>query len=137
MFWEAQKTHVDRLRATDILTLDHCLNAVGKDLETLKSGQRCSTPLVTGKKQRRRRVGASPRPLTPKQLEAFEVVGRHGGNISAAAKELKITRQGLAKMFKRAQEKTARASTTAGPRVKTQRLPHGSRGEELVEQEED
>ena len=136
-FWEGQLTCLKGLRATDALTLDHCLDAVGKDLETLKSGPCRSRQPGTRGKGRRRRVGGSPRQLTSKQLEAFQVVGLHRGNISAAAKELNITRQALDKRYRVAQKKLARASTTAGPRVKTQKLPHGSRGEELVEQEED
>jgi predicted DNA-binding protein (UPF0251 family) len=51
------------------------------------------------KKGRRRRKSSdkNPRPLTDRENEAVEVLGHNEGNVSAAAKEMGITRQALSK----------------------------------------
>jgi predicted DNA-binding protein (UPF0251 family) len=79
----------------------------------------------TGPKARRNRA---PTPLTNEQREAYELVGRHNGNITKAAEEAGVSRQAMDKRYKKACKKIGEATGQKG-KTKTQRLPEDARGQ--------
>jgi len=82
-------------------------------------------------KRRRRTPQRKLTPITDKQTEALELIGRHKGNYAAAAKEAGISRQALSKRVEKATKKLAKLGVKADAlKPKTQRLPIDDRGQE-------
>jgi predicted DNA-binding protein (UPF0251 family) len=77
-------------------------------------------------RRRRRTPPTEIKPLTPKQFEAWELVGQHGGNINKAAKLAGISRTAMVKRLNQAVSKLAKHGV---PKPKLKKLPKDSRGQ--------
>jgi hypothetical protein len=88
---------------------------------------------AAGRKKRRRSAERKGVRLTDKQSEAIEVVARHDGNFTKAAKELGISRQGLQNRYDSAVKKCKKENIdipkARSPKPKLQSLPHDRRGQ--------
>jgi hypothetical protein len=83
------------------------------------------------KARKRRAKPRQARPLTERQAEVFAVLARHHGDVKAAARELGITRQAVAKVRRIAYAKIGTvAPKLAAPKVHA--LPHDRRGQAIV-----
>jgi hypothetical protein len=94
-----------------------------------------SPPPVTApvRVRSRRRRPTRERGLTDKQKQAIEVVAKHGGNISAAARELNKTRQAVSETYRRATSKAKKLGMEMASRsVNTQRMPKDRRGQPTI-----
>jgi predicted DNA-binding protein (UPF0251 family) len=80
-------------------------------------------------RKRRRTSERKPTPLTTGQLEAFQLVAEHKGNVSSAARQAGKSRQAMKKLYDKAKEKLA---ATGVQLPKTVRLPVDKRGQAFV-----
>jgi hypothetical protein len=87
----------------------------------------------TRKPKRRRKTARAPAPLTPKQVEAVQLIGEHKGNISAAARAAGKSPQAMTKLYEKASKKLGKKAVEHV----TQRLPIDNRGQEAVAAEEE
>ena len=99
---------------------------------------------ATKQRARTKRRGGLPRktrPLTNRQRDALELLGRHDGKVEAAAREWRISRQAMSKLRDAALRKAfaaghtdlaALAKKSAARKSKPQRLPRDQRGQEVI-----
>jgi predicted DNA-binding protein (UPF0251 family) len=89
------------------------------------------------KKRRRRTPLREARPLTPKEVEALQLLGEHKGNYTAAAKVAGISRTALIKRYKKAIKKLPRSAAVMKKKPTTQPLPLDHRGQVNLSDEEE
>jgi hypothetical protein len=77
-------------------------------------------------RKRRRTPPGKVTPLTEAQLEAYDLIARHNGNKTAAAREAGKSRAMMAKLYGKALAKLAKHGVRE---PKTQNLPHDKRGQ--------
>jgi hypothetical protein len=68
--------------------------------------------------------------LTPKQVEAVQLVGEHKGNFTTAGHAAGKSRQAMAKLYQKATEKLGVVAVKQ--LAKAQRLPHDHRGQPTI-----
>jgi predicted DNA-binding protein (UPF0251 family) len=87
---------------------------------------------VRGKgRGRRRRMRQEPRPLTPKQTEAMQIVGECEGDLAEAARKVGICRKSLAERYSAALKKIG-LTAAQYLKPKTVSLPRDRRGQVAV-----
>lgn len=84
--------------------------------------------------RRRRKSNRKTRPLTAKESEALQIIGDYKGNVSAAALQLRITRQALKKRYDKAHKKLG---TMPMLKAKTKSLPTDKRGQANISESDD
>jgi transposase-like protein len=82
---------------------------------------------------RRRKSDRKPRPLTPKQAEAVQLVSEHKGNVAAAARAAGVSRSVMYRQYEAGMKKLAKAGSN--PKVKTVPLPQDRRGQASVDRD--
>lgn len=90
-------------------------------------------PVQPTKQKRRRRRDTPPRELTPRQLEAVQVVGECENNFAEAARRIGCNRTTVQQHYQAGMKKLGAKAV----KHKTQRLLKGKRGEERVLEEDD
>jgi predicted DNA-binding protein (UPF0251 family) len=94
---------------------------------------------TTRPRKRRRKADRPVAPLTAKETEAAQLVGEHKGSFASAAHAAGVSRQAMAKRYKKAMAKLGE-SAARQKRPQTQRLPEDRRGQATIpapKQEED
>ena len=91
-------------------------------------------PDVPKAKRGKRRQSSKPRPLTPKQTEALQIVGECGGDIAEAARRLGKDRKTVEQHYQAGLAKLGRAM---GRKPKVEQLRNGLRGQPEVTAEDD
>jgi hypothetical protein len=81
--------------------------------------------------RRRRKAARAPTPLTPQQTEAVQLVGEHGGNVSAAARAAGKSPAAMRKLYQKAMRKLGMKA----PTHKTAALPLDRRGQPNVSED--
>jgi predicted DNA-binding protein (UPF0251 family) len=105
----------------------HIAEWVNGQVEKLGLGRKAKKP------SRRRQPTREARPITPKEVEAVQLVGQHKGNVAAAARQAGKSRTAMKKLYDKAHRKLASVKTPKGEQMKTRRLPTDRRGQATVE----
>ncbi|MBL8828306.1 MAG: response regulator transcription factor [Planctomycetaceae bacterium] len=120
--------NVERYFATDERYREEYLR-YGEDavavLEELRRGAKQKQTERAQKQRRRSRAEASPRPLTPKQVEVMQVFGECKGNLAEVARRLSRDRATVKEHYQAATKKMGAQAT----RPKTERLRSDLRGQ--------
>jgi hypothetical protein len=147
--------HVDDVQASqlgDMEVIDWCVDhgkaipeelrrhASPRDLDLIANApnppappaRRTAARRPTTARRRRRKAERKPRPLTPEQLEAIQLVAEHKGNVAAAARAAGKSRAAMKKLYDKASKKLGRKAIEHC----TQSLPHDRRGQVNIEGDE-
>ncbi len=81
------------------------------------------------RRTRRPSLQRQERPLTAVERRTLEVVGRHGGNLAAAAKEMRVDRKTVVENHERAMRKANRIVGGKSRSVSASKLPEDRRGQ--------
>jgi DNA-binding CsgD family transcriptional regulator len=105
-------------------------------LERMAVRLTATPPAGGGRVTRNLRPRRADRPLTPKQLNALELIATHKGNMSEAARAAGVSRATMKKHVDAANKKLA-LTEPHGKRIQTCRLPKDRRGQANIAARDD
>jgi hypothetical protein len=87
------------------------------------------------KRKSRKRQSAKPRPVTPAQAEAVQIVGECKGNMSEAARRLGKDPKTVRQNYRAGLRNVGMSAAVLNQKPKTQNLPHDRRGQVIISDE--